>query len=57
MKAILKPLALAAAAVAFAAPATAQETVRWGIPMAFGSGHLRRRVVGQGRGRLQLHGL
>jgi TRAP-type mannitol/chloroaromatic compound transport system substrate-binding protein len=36
MKTILKPLALAAA-VALAAPATAQETVRWGIPMAFGS--------------------
>ena len=37
MKNVLQPLALAAAAALFAAPAAAQETVRWGIPMAFGS--------------------
>ena len=33
----LKTIALAAAAIAAATPAAAQETVRWGIPMAFGS--------------------
>lgn len=33
----LKTMALAAAAIVVATPATAQETVRWGIPMAFGS--------------------
>jgi TRAP-type mannitol/chloroaromatic compound transport system substrate-binding protein len=37
MKAVLKPLALAATVALFAAPAAAQETVRWGVPMAFGS--------------------
>ena len=37
MKALLKPLALAATVALFAAPATAQEVVRWGVPMAFGS--------------------
>jgi hypothetical protein len=94
MKHALKTLALAAALTSVATAATAQETVRWGIPMAFGSnltalgdtmpwvseqlkksraarqpagvrarqagapaGHLRQRVLRQGRGRLQLHGL
>ena len=33
----LKMFALAATVVVAAAPAAAQETVRWGIPMAFGS--------------------
>lgn len=37
MKSVFKPLALAAALAFVAAPAAAQETVRWGIPMAFGS--------------------
>ena len=37
MKAVLKPLALAATVAFFSAPAAAQETVRWGVPMAFGS--------------------
>ncbi|MDO9479981.1 MAG: TRAP transporter substrate-binding protein [Hydrogenophaga sp.] len=37
MKYPLKALALAASMVAMTLPATAQETVRWGIPMAFGS--------------------
>lgn len=40
MNSFVKPLgmfALAATAVAVATPAAAQETVRWGIPMAFGS--------------------
>lgn len=33
----LKTVALAPTVVVAAAPAAAQETVRWGIPMAFGS--------------------
>lgn len=37
MKYPLKALALAAAVAAISLPATAQENVRWGIPMSFGS--------------------
>ncbi|MBE2260190.1 MAG: TRAP transporter substrate-binding protein [Rhodobacteraceae bacterium] len=37
MKCSLKTLALSASLALIAAPATAQETVRWGVPMAFGS--------------------
>jgi TRAP-type mannitol/chloroaromatic compound transport system substrate-binding protein len=37
MKHALKTLALAAALTSVATAATAQETVRWGIPMSFGS--------------------
>lgn len=37
MKSTFTSLAIAAAVACLAAPAAAQETVRWGIPMAFGS--------------------
>lgn len=37
MKNTLKSLTLAASLALLAAPATAQETLRWGVPMAFGS--------------------
>lgn len=37
MKITLRSLALAAAVACAASPAAAQETVRWGVPMAFGS--------------------
>lgn len=37
MKALMKSVALAAAITTLAAPALAQERVRWGIPMSFGS--------------------
>ena len=37
MKTAIKTLALAASLALTAAPATAQEVLRWGIPMAFGS--------------------
>lgn len=37
MKTTLRTLALAAAVACIASPAAAQETVRWGIPMSFGS--------------------
>ncbi len=37
MRSSLKTLALAASLACIATAATAQETVRWGIPMSFGS--------------------
>ena len=37
MRNTLKTLVLAASLAVIAAPATAQEKVRWAVPMAFGS--------------------